>query len=74
MKEKFIVYGKRALHTMAQTAVSVIGTSAVLEEVNWIAVLSATVLAGLISMLKSFAVGVPELDESDDDEWEDDEI
>ena len=55
----------RALHTIAQTAIAVIGTSAVLEEVDWIAVLSASALAGLVSLLKSVAVGLPEVTQND---------
>lgn len=51
--------GIRALKTFAQTAAATIGTSAVLSEVNWIAVLSASVLAGLLSILTSLA-GIPE--------------
>ena len=51
----------RALHTMAQTAIAVIGTSAMLEEVNWLAVLSASALAACVSLLKSVAVGIPEV-------------
>lgn len=58
----------RALHTIAQTAIAVIGTSAVLEEVDWIAVLSASALAGLVSLLKSVAVGLPEVAEEKKDE------
>ena len=51
--------GIRALKTIAQTAAATIGTSAVLSEVNWIAVLSASVLAGILSLLTSLA-GIPE--------------
>lgn len=51
----------RALHTFAQTAVAVIGTAMVLEEVNWLAVLSASALAACVSLLKSLAVGLPEV-------------
>lgn len=54
--------GIRALKTVAQTAAATIGTSAVLSEVNWVAVLSASVLAGILSMLMSLA-GLPELEE-----------
>lgn len=54
--------GVRAVKTMAQTAVATIGSSAVINEVNWLMVLSASVLAGILSMLTSVA-GLPEVDE-----------
>lgn len=54
--------GIRALKTVCQTAVATIGTAAVLEEVNWIMVLSASLLAGVLSLLTSLA-GLPELKE-----------
>lgn len=50
----------RAVRTIAQTAIAVIGTSAVLEEVNWWAVLSASVLAGILSVLTSVVTDLPE--------------
>lgn len=53
--------GIRALKTVAQTAVATIGTSALLDEVNWIAVASASALAGVLSLLTSVA-GLPEVD------------
>ena len=55
----------RALHTVAQTAIAVIGTSAVMEEVNWLGVLSASALAAILSLLKSVAVGMPEVTGND---------
>lgn len=51
--------GIRALKTVAQTAVATIGTTAVLQEVNWIMVGSASLLAGVLSLLTSLA-GIPE--------------
>lgn len=50
----------RAVRTIAQTAIAVIGTSALLEEVNWLAVLSASVLAGILSILTSVVTDLPE--------------
>ena len=50
----------RAIRTFAQTAVATIGTSALLSEVNWIAVISASVLAAILSVLTSVATGLPE--------------
>ena len=64
MKEKFIKWikaaGIRAIKTVAQTAVATIGTSAVMGEVNWIVVGSASLLAGILSLLTSIT-GLPEL-------------
>ena len=52
--------GVRAIKTVAQTAVSTIGTSAAIGEVNWVLVGSASALAGLLSLLTSVA-GLPEV-------------
>ena len=52
----------RALRTLAQTAVATIGTSALLSEVNWLAVASASALAAVLSLLTSIATGLPEVD------------
>jgi len=54
--------GVRAVKTVAQTAVATIGTVAVLGAVNWTMVVSASVLAGVLSMLTSVA-GLPEVKE-----------
>ena len=52
--------GVRAIKTIAQTAVATIGTSAVLGDVDWIMVVSASILAGILSVLTSIA-GLPEV-------------
>ena len=54
--------GVRTIKTIAQTAVATIGTSAVMSEVDWKVVASASVLAGILSLLTSVA-GLPELEE-----------
>lgn len=65
-KEKILTWlkaaGMRAIKTIAQTAVAMIGTTALMSEVNWIVVASASVLAGVLSLLTSIA-GLPELKE-----------
>lgn len=65
-KEKVIKWlkaaGVRAVKTMAQTALAVITTGAVMSDVDWLTVGSAAVLAGIASMLTSLA-GLPELKE-----------
>ena len=50
----------RAVRTMAQSALSIIGTSAVLGDVNWLMVGSAAALAGILSILTSIVTGLPE--------------
>lgn len=60
IKAWFKAAGVRALKTVAQTAVATIGTSAVMGEVNWVMVGSASLLAGILSLLTSVA-GLPEV-------------
>lgn len=52
----------RAVKTVAQTAVASIGATVLLTEVDWVAVVSASVLAGVLSILTSVS-GLPEVDE-----------
>ena len=61
MKKWIKAAGIRAIKTVAQTAVASIGTAIVLDEVNWVMVASASVLAGILSLLTSVA-GLPELE------------
>ena len=66
MNEKTITWGKaalvRAVKTAAQTAAATIGTTLVMSEINWILVLSAAGISGLLSILTSLA-GLPEVTE-----------
>ena len=57
--------GVRAIKTIAQTAIATIGTSAVFSQVDWMVVASASLLAGVLSLLTSVA-GLPEVDENGD--------
>lgn len=73
----------RAIRTVCQTAVAMIGTAVVLSDVNWWMVVSASILAGILSILTSVATGLPEADyemalymnhdEPEDSEIEEDE-
>ena len=65
MKKWMKAAGIRAIKTVAQTAIATIGTSAVIADVNWLIVLSASALAGILSLLTSIA-GLPELKESEE--------
>lgn len=66
MKANFTLWLKaaavRAVKTLAQTAVATIGTTAMLSEVDWVMVASASALAGILSILTSVA-GLPEVKE-----------
>lgn len=51
----------RALRTICQTAVATIGTTAVIQDVDWILVGSSSLLSGILSILTSIATGLPEV-------------
>ena len=62
--EKFLkAAGIRAIRTIAQTAIATIGMASVLEDVNWILVISSSCLAGILSVLTSVVTGLPEVDD-----------
>ena len=63
----------RAIRTCAQTAIATIGTAVVMQDVNWVAVLSASALAGIVSILMAIA-GLPEVksDTEVSDYWKED--
>lgn len=56
----------RAIRTVCQTAIATIGTTALITDVDWKVVVSASALAGLLSMLTSAATGLPEVDEKEE--------
>lgn len=64
-KNWFKAAGVRAIKTVAQTAVATIGTSAIMSEVNWVMVASASALAGILSLLTSVA-GLPEVNDKEE--------
>ena len=59
-KDWWVAAGIRAIKTVAQTAIASIGTAAIISEVSWVQVLSASALAGILSLLTSLA-GLPEV-------------
>ena len=89
MTEFWKAAGIRALRTICQTAVATIGSAIAVTEVDWLYVLSASLLAGILSLLTSVSTGLPEVqlvdtlyaldnntEEEDDDEeeYEDEEF
>ena len=71
-KKWFKAAGVRALKTVAQTAVSMIGVGVALSDVDWVRVASVSVLAGILSLLTSLA-GLPEVDGAESpDVWRED--
>ena len=62
MKDFWKAAGSRAVRTMAQTALATMGTSAFMQDINWYLVGSASLLAGIISVLTSVATGLPEVE------------
>lgn len=66
-KKWFKCAGVRAARTVAQTAVSTIGVSAMLSDVNWFGVVSASILAGILSLLTSIS-GLPEANNENKEE------
>ncbi len=60
-KQWFKAAGVRALKTVCQTAVALIGTTLVISDVDWVTVASASALAGILSLLTSVA-GLPEVE------------
>ena len=58
--------GIRALRTMCQTAIATIGSAVAMSDVNWLLVGSASLLAGILSILTSIVTGLPEVEKIDD--------
>ena len=67
-KEFWKAAGIRALRTVAQTAIATIGTTAMIQDVNWMMVGSASLLSGILSVLTSIVTGLPEAPEKEPEE------
>lgn len=63
MKKFLKAAAVRAVRTVAQTAIATIGTTALMSEVDWVMVASASLLAGVLSVLTSVATGLPEVED-----------
>lgn len=61
-KRWWVASGTRAIKTMAQTCVALIGTSTLISEVDWLVVVSSTLLSGFLSILTSIG-GLPEVED-----------
>lgn len=62
MKKFLKAAGIRAIYTIAETALGIIGGSTLISEVNWKLVISASILSGIVSILKSIIIGLPEVE------------
>ena len=62
----------RAIKTMCQTAIGIIGASTLISDVDWITCLSATGMAGILSILTSITGGLPEVDKAEHEDDEED--
>ena len=63
MKQFWKAAGIRAIRTVAQTAIAMIGTAVVMSDVKWVMVISASILSGILSILTSIATGLPEVED-----------
>ena len=69
-KEFWKATAVRAIKTVCQTAIATIGTATLIEQVNWLVVLSASALAGVLSVLTSIVMGLPEVDSNENSKEE----
>jgi hypothetical protein len=64
-KKFFLAAGIRALRTLAQTAIATIGTTALIEDINWAVVASASAVSAILSILTSIVTGLPEVEDNE---------